>query len=453
MYLVRDRLSEAYLLDEVPLHEIPLGGHISLGPFEMDMVTLTHSIPEPNALLIRTPAGLILHTGDWKIDPDPLIGEATDAKALIKAGEEGILAMVCDSTNVFTEGEAGSEAGVRDELIKLVGEQEGRVAVAAFASNVARLQTAVEAAEHNGRTVCLVGRSMHRMMGAARHVGLFANAKPFIDEEEAAALPRNKVLYLCTGSQGEPRAALSRIASGSHRHVKLSPGDSVLFSSRVIPGNEKSIFALQNALASAGVNVIGEKERHIHVSGHPCRDELRQMYAWARPKIAIPVHGERRHLIEHAKLAQELQVAHGFAPRNGDMIKLSEEGAELVDEVPAGRIHRDGDILTPADGGALRERKKLAFAGAISVALAVDSAGRVHSGPEANLFGLAEPDEGFEAVIEQLCDTAQSAVQGMSKRDRGDELAIENAVRQAVRRLAPRIWGKRPHVDVIVLPL
>ncbi len=453
MYLVRDRLAEAGLLDEVPLHEIPLGGHISLGPFEMDMVTLTHSIPEPNALLIRTPAGLILHTGDWKIDPDPLIGEATDAKALIKAGEEGILAMVCDSTNVFTEGEAGSEAGVRDELIKLVGEQEGRVAVAAFASNVARLQTAVEAAEHNGRTVCLVGRSMHRMMGAARHVGLFANAKPFIDEEEAAALPRNKVLYLCTGSQGEPRAALSRIASGSHRHVKLSPGDSVLFSSRVIPGNEKSIFALQNALASAGVNVIGEKERHIHVSGHPCRDELRQMYAWARPKIAIPVHGERRHLIEHAKLAQELQVAHGFAPRNGDMIKLSEEGAELVDEVPAGRIHRDGDILTPADGGALRERKKLAFAGAISVALAVDSAGRVHSGPEANLFGLAEPDEGFDAVIEQLCDTAQNAVQGMSKRDRGDELAIENAVRQAVRRLAPRIWGKRPHVDVIVLPL
>ncbi|MDQ7018112.1 MAG: ribonuclease J [Robiginitomaculum sp.] len=453
MYLVRDRLAEAGLLDEVPLHEIPLGGHISLGPFEMDMVTLTHSIPEPNALLIRTPAGLILHTGDWKIDPDPLIGEATDAKALIKAGEEGILAMVCDSTNVFTEGEAGSEAGVRDELIKLVGEQEGRVAVAAFASNVARLQTAVEAAEYNGRTVCLVGRSMHRMMGAARHVGLFANAKPFIDEEEAAALPRNKVLYLCTGSQGEPRAALSRIASGSHRHVKLSPGDSVLFSSRVIPGNEKSIFALQNALASAGVNVIGEKERHIHVSGHPCRDELRQMYAWARPKIAIPVHGERRHLIEHAKLARELQVAHGFAPRNGDMIKLSEEGAELVDEVPAGRIHRDGDILTPAEGGALRERKKLAFAGAISVALAVDSAGRIHSGPEANLFGLAEPAEGFDAVIEQLCETAQNAVQSISKQDRGDELATENAVRQAVRRLAPRIWGKRPHVDVIVLPL
>jgi ribonuclease J len=453
MFLVRDRLAEAGLLNEVPLHEVPLNGHISLGPFEMDMVTLTHSIPEPNALLIRTPAGLVLHTGDWKIDPDPLIGEATDAETLMAAGEEGILAMVCDSTNVFTEGEAGSESGVRDELIKLVGEQKGRVAVAAFASNVARLQTAVQAAEHNGRTVCLVGRSMHRMMGAARHVGLFADAKPFVDEEEAAAMPKAKVLYLCTGSQGEPRAALSRIASGSHRHVKLVDGDSVLFSSRVIPGNEKSIFALQNALASAGVNVIGEKERHIHVSGHPCRDELRQMYAWARPHIAIPVHGERRHLIEHAKLARGLQVPHGFAPRNGDMIALSQAGAELVDEVPNGRIHRDGNVLTPADGGALRERKKLAFAGVISIALAVDDAGNVHCGPEANLFGLAEPEGGFDAAIEALCETAQDAVAGLRKRSRGDEQATENAVLQAVRRLAPRIWGKRPHVEVIVLPI
>jgi ribonuclease J len=453
MFLVRDRLAEAGLLNEVPLHEVPLNGHISLGPFEMDLVTLTHSIPEPNALLIRTPAGLVLHTGDWKIDPDPLIGEATDAETLMAAGEEGILAMVCDSTNVFTEGEAGSESGVRDELIKLVGEQKGRVAVAAFASNVARLQTAVQAAEHNGRTVCLVGRSMHRMMGAARHVGLFADALPFVDEEEAAAMPKNKILYLCTGSQGEPRAALSRIASGSHRHVKLVDGDSVLFSSRVIPGNEKSIFALQNALASAGVNVIGEKERHIHVSGHPCRDELRQMYAWARPHIAIPVHGERRHLIEHAKLARGLQVPHGFAPRNGDMIALSQAGAELVDEVPNGRIHRDGNVLTPADGGALRERKKLAFAGVISIALAVDDAGNVHCGPEANLFGLAEPQGGFDTAIEALCETAQDAVAGLRKRSRGDEQATENAVLQAVRRLAPRIWGKRPHVEVIVLPI
>ncbi len=452
-YLVRDRLAESGLLDQVALHEVPLGGRITLGPFDMELVTLTHSIPEPNGLLIRTPAGMVLHTGDWKIDPEPLIGAPTDAGALMAAGEEGVLAMVCDSTNVLTEGEAGSEAGVRGELIKLVGEQDGRVAVAAFASNVARLQSAVEAAEQNGRTVCLVGRSMHRMMGAARHVGLFANAKPFIDEEDAAALPKNKVLYLCTGSQGEPRAALSRIASGSHRHVKLGNGDSVLFSSRVIPGNEKSIFALQNALVSMGVAVIGEKDRHIHVSGHPCRDELRQMYAWARPRIAIPVHGERRHLIEHAKLAQELQVPHGFAPRNGDMIMLSDAGAELVDEVPNGRIYRDGNVLTPADGGALRERKKLAFGGVISMALAVDGAGRIHSGPEANVFGLAEPQDGFDAVIDALCEAAQKAVDNMPKRSRGDEQATENAVLQAVRRLAPKIWGKRPHVEVIVLPL
>ncbi len=452
-YLVRDRLTEAGLLKRVELHEVPLNGNIKLGPFDMELVTLTHSIPEPNGLLIRTPAGVVLHTGDWKIDPEPLIGAPTDAATLTKAGEDGILAMVCDSTNVLTEGEAGSEAGVRDELIKLVGEQNGRVAVAAFASNVARLQTAVEAAEANGRSVCLVGRSMHRMMGAARHVGLFADAMPFVGEEEAAALPKKKVLYLCTGSQGEPRAALSRIASGEHRNVKLSTGDSVLFSSRVIPGNERSIFALQNALASLGVTVIGEKDRHIHVSGHPCRDELRQMYAWARPHIAIPVHGERRHLIEHAKLARQLQVPHGFAPRNGDMIMLSQSGAELVDEVPAGRLHRDGDILTPADGGALRERKKLAFGGVISMALAVDGSGQLRSGPEANLYGLAEPKEGFDAAIESLCEAADEAIGRMPKRARGDERAIEDLVERAVRRVAPKIWGKRPHVEIIVLPL
>lgn len=452
-FLVRDRLGEAGLLKQVDLHEVPLNGRIKLGPFDMQLVTLTHSIPEPNGLLISTPAGVVLHTGDWKIDPEPLIGAATDSAALIKAGEDGILAMICDSTNVLTEGEAGSEAGVREVLIKVVGEQKGRVAVAAFASNVARLQTAVEAAEANGRSVCLVGRSMHRMMGAARHVGLFANALPFVDEEAAASLPKNKVLYLCTGSQGEPRAALSRIASGAHRNVKLSPGDTVLFSSRVIPGNERSIFALQNDLASLGVTVIGEKDRHIHVSGHPCRDELRQMYAWARPHIAIPVHGERRHLIEHAKLARELQVPHGFAPRNGDMIMLSDQGAELVDEVPSGRLHRDGGVLTPADSGALRERKKLAFGGVISVALAVDGAGHLRAGPEANLYGLAEPKEGFEAAIESLCCAAEDAIEHMSKHKRGDERAIEDMVERSVRRAAPKIWGKRPHVEVIVLPL
>ncbi len=452
-YLVRDRLEEAGLADQVVLREVPLNGHVSLGPFEIDLVTLTHSIPEPNGLLIDTPAGLVLHTGDWKIDPDPLIGEATDAQALRKAGERGILAMVCDSTNVLTEGEAGSELGVRDELIRLVGEQSGRVAIAAFASNVARLQSAVQAAEANGRSVCLVGRSMHRMIGAARHIGLFADARPFIDEEEAARLPRARVLYLCTGSQGEPRAALSRIAAGMHRHVKLSPGDTVLFSSRVIPGNEKAIFALQNQLASQGVAVIGEKDRHIHVSGHPCRDELRQMYAWARPHIAIPVHGERRHLIAHARLAREMQVAHGFAPRNGDMIALSQDGAELVDEVPAGRLYRDGSVLSPAEGGALRERKKLAFGGSVSIALAVNQAGQVVSGPEANLYGLPEPEQGFDAAVETLCEAAHNAVQAMPRHLRGDDRAIEDLVLRAVRRAAPPIWGKRPHVDVIVLPL
>ncbi len=453
-YLMRDRLAEADLLDQVELHEIPLRGRFTLGAFDLELVTLTHSIPEPNGLIIRTPAGLILHTGDWKIDPNPLIGETIDAEALMAAGEEGVLAMVCDSTNVLSEGMAGSEADVREELIKLVGEQKGRVAVAAFASNVARLQTAVEAAEANNRAVCLVGRSMHRMMGAARHVGLFADARPFIDEEEAASMPKARVLYLCTGSQGEPRAALSRIASGTHRHVKLSSGDSVLFSSRVIPGNEKSIFALQNALAAKGVNIITERERHIHVSGHPCRDELRQMYAWARPRIAIPVHGERRHLVAHAKLARELQVAHGFAPRNGDMIELSSAGADLVDEVPSGRLHRDGSVLTPADDGSLRMRKKLAFGGVISMALAVDEKARLVSGPEVNFCGLPDPaHDDFAQAEDDLILSAERAFKSLDKAHRQNERAVEDVVQRAVRKTASGIWGKRPHVEVIVLPV
>ncbi|WP_339335189.1 ribonuclease J, partial [uncultured Maricaulis sp.] len=297
-WLVRDRLREYGLLDEVELHEIALDSRFQLGPFDLQMVTLTHSIPEPNGIAIRTPAGMVLHTGDWKIDPAPMIGEATDIDAITAIGDEGVLAMICDSTNVFTPGESGSEGDVRDELIKVVSEcKTGKVAIAAFASNVARLQSAIQAAEANGRRVCLVGRSMHRMTAAAKAVGLLQDVQDFVGEEEAAFFPAEKILYLCTGSQGEPRAALSRIAAGNHRNVTLGNEDTVIFSSRVIPGNELGIFELQNQLAERGVHILTEKNRPIHVSGHPCRDELAQMYAWAKPKVAIPVHGERRHLL------------------------------------------------------------------------------------------------------------------------------------------------------------
>jgi ribonuclease J len=451
-YLVRDRLAEHGLLDEVPLHEVPLGSRFSLGDFDLELVTLTHSIPEPNGLVIRTKLGTVYHTGDWKLDADPLIGSATDAKKLQQLGDEDVLAMVCDSTNVFTKGEAGSEAGVRENLIKLVGEQKGAVAIASFASNVARMQSAVEAAEANERTVCLVGRSMHRMMGAARHVGLFANAKAFIDEDEASSLPKSNVLYLCTGSQGEPRAALSRIAAGTHRHVKLTSGDTVLFSSRVIPGNEKSIFALQNALAEQGVEIITEKDQHIHVSGHPCRDELRQMYSWVRPKIAIPVHGERRHLIEHGKLAQELQVPHGFVPKNGDMIQLSPSGADLVDEVYAARLFRDGKVIVAEGEGALKERKYLGFGGMLVVCFAVDSKNRLRGIPEARISGLPDPyDNDFDQVLDEIEELAGSTWSKMNSKQQQDRNSAETEVFRKIKRYTRNVWGKTPHIEIIVL--
>ncbi len=452
-WLMRDRLAEHGLLGEAKLHEIPLGARFEIGPFDLEMVTLTHSIPEPNGLAIRTPAGLILHTGDWKIDPEPLIGKTTDVAALEAIGAEGVLAMVCDSTNVFTEGESGSEAGVRKNLTELVGEQEGRVAIAAFASNVARLETAIKAAEANDRRVCLVGRSMHRMTTAAKAVGLLADVRDFVEEEEAGYFPPDKICYLCTGSQGEPRAALSRIAEGSHRNVTLGAGDTVIFSSRIIPGNERGIFDLMNRLASRGVKLVTEKDRHIHVSGHPCRDELRQMYAWAKPRIAIPVHGERRHILEHAQFARSLQVPHAVTPHNGALIEISADGqAAIVDEAPAGRLHVDGNFLVDEESEGIRERRKLAGAGMIAVALSLDGSGQIVSGPDLRGVGLPDHEAyDVEAFLDDLADAAERAVDALSKKARRDEAEVEEAVRRAVRREANRIWGKKPVVEAMIL--
>jgi ribonuclease J len=452
-WLVRDRLKEHGLLDEVELHEIALDSRFDLGPFDLQLITLTHSIPEPNGLAIRTPAGTVLHTGDWKIDPDPLIGEATDASALEAIGDEGVLAMVCDSTNVFSPGEAGSELGVRDELIKVVGEQTGKVAIAAFASNVARLQSAIEAAEANGRRVCLVGRSMHRMTAAAKSVGLLSHVQDFVGEEEAGFFPEEKILYLCTGSQGEPRAALSRIAEGSHRNVTLGKGATVIFSSRVIPGNEIGIFELQNRLAERGVTIIGEKDRPIHVSGHPCRDELAQMYAWARPQVAIPVHGERRHLIEHARFAKTCQVPQTVTVRNGDMVELCADGSsKIVDEVASGRLHVDGNFIVPASATSMRERRKLSWGGQIVVSLAITSKGELASGPDMRGAGIPElEDFSNDEFFDALADAAERCFDRLPPSARRDAERVEEEIRRAVRREADRIWGKKPLVQVMVL--
>ncbi|MCX7359239.1 MAG: ribonuclease J [Alphaproteobacteria bacterium] len=453
--LVREKLRERGLLEKVPLTEIPLKGQLTLGPFEIDFVTLTHSIPEPNGLAIRTPLGLIWHTGDWKIDPDPLIGESTDEAKLRAMADEGVLAMVCDSTNVFVEGTTGSEAEVRVKLTEVIKNCTGKVAVTAFASNVARVETALKAARAAGRTPCLVGRSMHRIYAAAQSVGLLQDVPQVIDEDEARELPDENVLYLCTGSQGEQRAALSRIARGEHRNVVLRHGDTVIFSSRVIPGNETAIHQLYDQFLERGVELITADTEHlIHVSGHPARDELAQMYAWARPKIAVPVHGEIRHIREHVKLAQSLQIPETVAPKNGDMIRLAPGRAEVIDEVPSGRLYVDGSVIVETEDDAIRDRKRLAAEGAVNIAFALTAKNAIAAGPTVSVRGLTMPDEeDFELALEELEDTAKAAFTKLNHGERDDDDAIEASVVRAVRKAAERLWKKRPLVDVSVLRL
>jgi len=454
-FLLREKLREADLLEEARIIEVPLSGTITLGPFELTLITLTHSIPEPNGLAIRTPLGVVLHTGDWKIDPDPLLGPVTDQEAIRRLGDEGVLAMVCDSTNVFVEGEAGSEAEVRETLHALIGGLKGKIAAACFASNVARMDSVIRAAEAAGRRVSLMGRSMIRMAAAARSVGLLADVQAFIPDQQAKDFAPDKILYLCTGSQGEPRAALARVADGTHPYLKLGAGDSCIFSSRVIPGNEVPIRNLQNKLADRGVRLYTERDHPgIHVSGHPCREELRRMYQWARPKIAVPTHGERRHLLEHVNLARDMQVAEAIAPRNGDMVRLAPGRAEVVDEVPAGRLYVDAGVVTPEHGEALRQRRHAAFNGVLAVSVALDRKGRIASGPQVRALGLpADADYRLDEAMDDLAGEAEAALKKLGPGERDDDHAVESALSRAVKRAAFRIWERRPVVETTVLRL
>ena len=451
--LARGKMSERGLEPDM-LKTISLGGTVTAGPFEVTYVTLTHSIPEPNALAIKTPSGTILHTGDWKIDPDPQIGSTTDVDGLTALGDAGVLAMVCDSTNVFEEGESGSEETVKQGLIDVIARQPQAVAVTTFASNVARVKSIVEAAELAGRHVCLVGRSMHRITGAAKSVGILPPNLEFVDEGDAGSFPPENILYLCTGSQGESRAALGRISRREHRHISLQDGDSVIFSSRLIPGNERDIFALQNALAEQGVRVITPRmvPEVIHVSGHPCRDELRRMYQWVRPEIAVPVHGERRHIMEHAAYAKSLQVPQAVTPRNGSIVKLAPGPAEIIDLVPSGRLFLDGDHLVPEGAQGLEERRKLSWGGIICAALTVDSHGQLVDGPVIVVKGLSETDGRLaDESLEPMEIAAEDAFNHIKRKDRKDDDTIERFVGRALRKTCLAVFGLRPMIEVIVL--
>ena len=442
--LIIGKLDEAGLTSKVQVKEVPVGGKLTLGPFDIDFISITHSILEPNLLAIRTPLGVVAHTGDWKIDPDPMLGEATDTAALEALGNEGVLALVCDSTNALVPGSSGSEAKVRESLTALIGTLKGRVAVTGFASNVARLDTVARAAKAHGRRVALVGRSMQKMVAAARETGYLKDMPPVLDEAEVADLSAHKVLYLCTGSQGEPRAALARIAADKHPNVSLSKGDAVIFSSRVIPGNEIGIAEIQNQLAGRGIDLLTADDHFVHVSGHPCRDELAQMYRWIRPKLALPVHGEMRHQVAHAALARELQVPQAIVPQNGQMFRLAPGRPELIDEVPSGRIHMDGRVLVAEGEGLAKDRRAMAFAGLLVVSLVVDSKGRIAADPV--VLGEGMPEAVEEAVLKAVEDTLDK-----NKRSDPDDLA-EN-VRRAARRAAHDAWGKKPITRVLVSEL
>ena len=356
---------------------------------------------------------------------------------------------MCDSTNVFEEGEAGSESLAREALKRAVAEQTGRVAITAFASNVARVQSACEAARANDRSICLLGRSMIRIAGAAQSVGLLKEFT-FLSPDAAADLPPQHVLFLCTGSQGEPNAALARIARGDHPSVRLGADDTVIFSSRVIPGNERSIGEIQNMLAERSIKLVTDRQFDIHVSGHPCRDELRRMYMWAKPKIAVPVHGERRHIMEHARFARSLQVPQAITPDNGDVIRLAPGPVEVIDQVPAGRLHVDGQVLTSDKAGGMWERRKMAYNGHVTVSVVI-AKGKIEDGPTIVARGFSEPDgRPADESLEPLDEAADSALAGMKRGDLGDDEKIEKTLVRAVRRASEVQFGKRPLIDVTV---
>ncbi len=394
---------------QIPVKVVPLGGRLVLGPFTVDFINVAHSIPESNALAIRTPAGVVLHTGDWKIDLTPTIGAPTDHAKLTALGDEGVLALIGDSTNAVREGRSPSESDVARTLAELIRTAPGRVAVTTFASHVGRVRAVAEAARSAGREVVLVGRAMERVTQVARETGYLDGVQDFRSAESYGYLPPDKVLALCTGSQGEPRAALSRIANDEHPEVTLNKGDRVIFSSRAIPGNEKAVGRVINGLVSQGVEVITDRTHLVHVSGHPRRAELLDMIGWVRPKILIPAHGEALHLAEHAALARGAGVPHVLICGNGDLVRLGQNGAEIIGKVPSGRLYKDGSLLIDAESRSVAARRRLSYAGIVSVALALGDKGLLVADPEIELVGIPETDAGGASMAEIVRDAVEQA--------------------------------------------
>jgi ribonuclease J len=437
---------------DIPVTEVALGSRFNVGPFDIELCSVAHSIPESNALIIRTPHGTVLHTGDWKIDPTPVLGEITDEAKLRALGEEGCLALIGDSTNAVRDGRSPSESEVAATIAELIRDAPGRVAVTTFASNVARIRAVADAAKAVGREVVVVGRAMERVTQVARETGYLDDVQPFRSMDVYGHLPNDKVVALCTGSQGETRAALARIAKDEHPEVTLSRGDMVIFSSRPIPGNEKAISTVINGLIDQGVHVVTDRTHLVHVSGHPRREELAEMIGWVKPKLLIPVHGEALHLHEHADLARSLGITVGMC-RNGDLVKLAPGAPGIIDEVPAGRLYKDGNLMVDAQARTVADRKRLSISGIVSVALALTEKGQLAADPEVELIGVPEKTAGGEAMLDVAIDAIMDTIENQPKARRRDPDAVAESVRRAVRAAVAGHWGKKPWVHVHMLPV
>lgn len=436
---------------KVDLREIKPGRRVTVGPFEIEFVPVAHSIPESNAVAIRTEHGLVLHSGDWKLDDTPVAGASTSPEAFTALGDEGVIALVCDSTNVLREGRSPSEAEVSATLRKLIENAPHRVAVTTFASNVARIRAVAEAAQACGRQVIAVGRAMDRVIDVARECGYLDGLPDFLSADSYSHIPRDKVVCLLTGSQGEPRAAMSRVSRHDHPAISLTAGDRVIFSSRAIPGNERDVGSIINDLIEDGIEVITDRTELVHVSGHPRREEMVAMYSWTRPKAVVPVHGEALHLDEHARFARAQGVESVVKARNGAVVRLAPGKPEVVEHVRAGRLYKDGNVLIDSKDRAIPERRKLSQTGLVSVALAIDERGEMAGEPAVDIMGLPNRGRSGEPLLDTVVDTVNRTINGLSRGKMKDSEAVEIAVDRAVRSAVNEAWGKKPacHVQVV----
>ncbi|MDC0858428.1 ribonuclease J [Pelagibacteraceae bacterium] len=426
---------------------VPLNSQIKLGAFEIDFVTLTHSILEPNGLSIKTPLGTILHTGDWKIDPNPLIGNKIDEEKLKKIGSSGVSAMICDSTNIFSPGRAGSESDVRDSLLRIMEAKTKRILVTSFASNVARMESIFYCAKKTGRSICLVGRSMHRIYKAARKCGYLKGLIEPLEPRDAKKVSKNKILYLATGSQGEPMGAMNRIVNGSHPDVFLEEGDCVIFSSKIIPGNEKKLYNLQNQIVKNNIEIISEENAFVHVSGHPNRDDLKDMYTWVKPKSIIPVHGEHRHMQEHVSFAKEMQIPKTLLIENGDIIKLLPGDApQIIDKAPSGRVYLDGSINVETDSQSIKDRKNLSINGYLEITLLVSNNGKIKK-PIISFRGIPE-NQNNEPFIFDMEDEIFNICKTFSIESKNQQKNLIETIKQNCRRIVREKTGKKPFTNI-----